>query len=259
MNIYWLGLDENCQPPATSGKCIEYPTHFRIDDVLFSAAAMGANVVRAHTLGISTGNPKSFQQNAGSENQFNDDALEVIDYALYRGAQLGLRFIVPLTDNYAWYHGGYHDFVDYAISAANLGESVDNCNWRPSRVVSGDDSCMAFWTSNSSTGLGTVPIDGFKTYVSTLLNHRNRYTGVLFKDDPAILAWESGNELQILGEPFVTWTADLARFIKVDVGAQQLVLDGRDQVHRGIDDAALAAEHVDMFTDHYYERFVRLR
>jgi hypothetical protein len=46
-----LGLDENV-PPGT----VAYPTQFRIADGLDTAKAMGATVVRAHTVGISTGN-----------------------------------------------------------------------------------------------------------------------------------------------------------------------------------------------------------
>jgi hypothetical protein len=74
--------------------------------------ALGANVVRAHTLGVSTGNNYSLQSAAGSST-FNLTALQSVDYALYRGSALGIRFIIPLTDNYNYYHGGYHDFVDY--------------------------------------------------------------------------------------------------------------------------------------------------
>jgi len=37
---------------------------------------------------------------------FNHTALDAADYAIYRGAQLGIRFIVPLTDNWKYYHGG---------------------------------------------------------------------------------------------------------------------------------------------------------
>ena len=45
-----------------------------------------------------------------------------------------------------------------------------------------------------------------------------------YKDDPAILAWETGNELYY---PSLAWTLELARHIKLDVGAKQLVMDGK--------------------------------
>ena len=171
-------------------------------------------MIRAHTLGVSTGGLKSYQAAAGSD-QFNFGALESIDYALSQGAKLGLRFIIPLTDNYNYYHGGYHDFVDYQVEQAN---GTDLCNPFPKRLMSVDDSCRAFFDSNATDGLGHTTIAGFKKYVSSLLNHRNKYSGLLLKDDPAVLAWETGNELFIKGEPFYNWTAKIATFIKQTVG-----------------------------------------
>ena len=37
------------------------PSHYRIDDAMLTAAAMGAGVIRGHTLGISTGNVLSYE------------------------------------------------------------------------------------------------------------------------------------------------------------------------------------------------------
>ena len=45
-----------------------------------------------------------------------------------------------------------------------------------------------------------------------------------YKDDPTILAWETGNELYY---PTLSWTLELARHIKQDIGAKQLVMDGK--------------------------------
>ena len=37
-------------------------------------------------------------------------------------------------------------------------------------------------------------IEDFKAYIRVIMTHVNRYTGVALKDDPTILAWETGNE-----------------------------------------------------------------
>ena len=44
------------------------------------------------------------------------------------------------------------------------------------------------------------------------------------------LPGETGNELYERGQPFVGWTQEIAAFIKHELGAKQLVLDGRQQV-----------------------------
>eukprot|EP01044_Picomonas_judraskeda_P010151 COSAG03_NODE_1288_length_4397_cov_11.788041_4_plen_122_part_00 len=89
-NMYWLGLDEN-----EGG--VDYPTKYRIEDGLRTAVGMGTAVIRSHSLGVSTGHPKAFEPALGV---FNDTALDAADYAVYMAEQLGLRLIVPLTDNY---------------------------------------------------------------------------------------------------------------------------------------------------------------
>ena len=77
-----------------------------------------------------------------------------------------------------------------------------------------------------------------------------------YKDDPTILAWESGNELYY---PSFHWTLGLARFIKDDLAARQLFLDGRLISRTGaypeLSDPALREEFralVDIVTDHLY-------
>lgn len=89
-NAYWLGLDEN-----VGG--VHYPTKFRVTDALETAAGLGWRVVRAHTLGISTGNALSFEPSLGV---FNASALDSADWAIAEATRLGLKLIVPLTDNW---------------------------------------------------------------------------------------------------------------------------------------------------------------
>ena len=61
-NLPGLGMDE--LPKR------EFPSRFRIDDALGTAALMGARVVRSHTLGISTGHEYSFWCNGWDTSNF---------------------------------------------------------------------------------------------------------------------------------------------------------------------------------------------
>jgi len=202
-NIYWLGLDENVGGVA-------YPTQFRVDDVFATALELGTNVVRGHTLGVSTGNSKSVEPNL---NVFNRTALQFIDYAVSVASKVGIRLVVPLTDNYHYYHGGKHDFTD----------------WRKL-----DES--RFYTD------ATVIAD-FKNYIRELLTHSNQYTGVVYSEDPTVLAWETGNEIS----PPASWTQQIADYIK-SIDKNHLVMDGR----YGVDQNAVTIPSVDLYSDHFY-------
>jgi mannan endo-1,4-beta-mannosidase len=203
-NIYWLGLDEN-----VGG--VNYPTHFRVDDAFSAVAEMGATVVRSHTLGISVGCSLCLEPSLGN---FNQTAFDSIDYAIQSAAEHHIHLVIPLVDNWHYYHGGKHTFTDW--------RSINNEN--------------KFFTDK------TV-IHDFEEYINTLLNHVNQYTGVAYKNDPTIMAWETGNELV----PPVSWTKTIADYIK-SIDNSHLVMDGTALVNTD----ALSLTNVDIYTQHYY-------
>jgi mannan endo-1,4-beta-mannosidase len=102
-NVYWLGLDENVIPPAGQPFYApfnaSYPTKGRITEVMQIMQAMGATMIRAHTLGVSVGNPLSVMPEDG---KINDAAFDTIDWSVYQAREHGIRLMVPLVDNYVW-------------------------------------------------------------------------------------------------------------------------------------------------------------
>jgi hypothetical protein len=100
-NVYWLGLDENVVPPAGepyyAPSHASYPTKGRITEAMAMVKALGGTMIRAHTLGVSTGNALSVMPTLG---EINEQAFDSIDWAVYQARQYGLRLLVPLTDNY---------------------------------------------------------------------------------------------------------------------------------------------------------------
>ena len=190
-------------------------TQFRVEDAIRTAVVeMGATVIRGHTLGISVGNPLSYESDL---NIFTQSGIDAIDQAIYIAKQYPVRLIIPLIDNYHYYHGGELTFT----------------NWR------GSDNQEDFYTNN-------IIINDFKGYISKLLNHVNKYTGVALKDEPMIMAWESGNEL---GNPMMptSWTLDICEYIK-NITDNQLFLDGR----YGLNNDELNMDCIDIVSDHYY-------
>ena len=211
-NEYWLGRDE-----TEDGRI---PTRYRIEDGLHTAAGMALGVVRSHTLGISTGHADAFEPRLGT---FNDSALDQTDYAISVAEWLGLRLILPLTNNGCHVAGCRQDYTRW------LGLS----------------NTSSFYTDEQAIG-------AFRTYVKRRLDHVNPYTGRRARDEPAIIAWESGNELTMLehndgGPPPAEWTCGLAHFIK-GIDANHLFMDGA----YGVDPNTLGCAAVDLHSNHYY-------
>ena len=228
-NLYWLGLDEN-----VGG--VDYPTHFRIDDAFSSVQKMGGTVVRSHTLGISTGCDKCLEP---SLNVFNDKAFESIDYSIKSAADHGVKLIIPLTDQWDYYHGGKHNFTEWR-GLSQPGQA----------------------RTNATDAFHHDPqvISDFKAYIAHLLNHTNQYTGIALKNDPTIMSWETGNELFTYGGSAggtaawsESWTQDIASYIK-SLSPKSLAADGRVGNSEGshILDQSLDNSAIDMMSDHHY-------
>ncbi|AEV84769.1 Endo-beta-mannanase [Actinoplanes sp. SE50] len=204
-NAYWLGLDEN-----VGG--IDYPTYFRIRDAIDTAKGMGMTVIRSHML-VSSGHPKTLLPS--KETGYNDDAFKTIDYAIAYAGQAGIRLILPLTDNWAYYHGGHADFTKpYGLPDA------------------------AFYTDPRV-------IADYQAYVWHVMQHVNPLTGKRYIDDPTIMAWELGNELEGMTPEWIG--ANAATF--AGWAPRQLIAAGR---RFDIDPDTLGAAAVDIVDVHYY-------
>ncbi|KAG0654464.1 hypothetical protein C6P46_001629 [Rhodotorula mucilaginosa] len=221
-NIYWLGLDENINWTPS------YPSHGRIREAMAISVAMGATTIRAHTLGVSTGHPLTLWPSAYNT---NSKAWDTIDYSIWAARNYGLRLIVPLTDNYAYYHGGKYDFIGWAGADTS-------------------DGSQFYYNSNV--------IKIFKDYITVLLSHTNQYTGVKIGEDPTILGFETGNELggYMLGggAPPASWTKNIAAHIK-SLAPSTLILDGTDGLTTyggDLGNTGVGLSSVDLVTDHFY-------
>lgn len=232
-NVYWLGLDENVIPPAGQPFYApfnaSYPTKGRVTEIMATVKALGGTMIRAHTLGVSTGNPLSVWP---AEGVVNAQAFDAIDWAVAQAREYGVRLLVPLTDNYDYYHGGKYDFLRWA--GFNLTQTSD----------ANSPLVQQFYTN------ATI-IEAFKGYVRTLLTHVNVYTNITYAEDPTIFAYETGNELggSVFGDMDVPveWLREIAGLVK-ELAPEKLVVDGT----YGINRTHFDVEEVDLFSDHFY-------
>ncbi|SCV71400.1 BQ2448_2988 [Microbotryum intermedium] len=231
-NIYWLCNDENIAnvPKGT-------PTDkSRVREALAIAVAMGANTIRL----ISCGTSVAYAQAMNPSYQVFGGAaqLDIHDYVVYAAGQYGLRIVMPLTDNYDYYHGGKYSYIRFVKqSEANYGASFLNTN-----AVYGP----------------------FRDYVNFVMNRVNSYNGIAYKNDPTIMAWETGNELGgYIGKenyPPLYWTNRVAGLIR-GLSPKSLIIDGSDGFYNYTTKAVapgVNVSNIDLMSDHGYPRNVAL-
>jgi len=212
------------------------------EDLILSAKQMNARVIRTYTLRVKSsgdvngvGSTKAIQ-GIGSWGQTQ---LVHLDRALQLANKHGVRLIIPFIDNWSWF-GGVAEF------AAFRGKARDS-----------------FFTDAQL-------IADFKSVLTTLLNRVNTLTGVAYKNDPAVLAWQLGNELCVGNmndwaaanyrqTPPASWASEMANHIR-SIDSNHLIMDGywSEAKYNGAniggnwDSNLLAIRNMDIMNVHYY-------
>ncbi|HPD28654.1 MAG TPA: hypothetical protein PLL20_01570 [Phycisphaerae bacterium] len=192
------------------------PNDYEINDALETVGQMGGQVVRIYALPIRRADDSDdVPRYITGPGEFNEKAFVALDRVLVAARRHGVRLIVPFIDQWSWWGG-------QAELAAFRGKAAKNC-----------------WTDPEL-------IDDYKQVIAFVINRRNTLTGVCYRDDPAILAWETGNELNAPA----SWTQQIAAFIK-SIDRNHLVIDGA--TYDTLPKSRLEDPNVDFVQTHHYE------
>ena len=180
----------------------------RIDTHMAEMAADGVTVLRTWMFDHETWH--GFESSKGV---YNDQQFAEFDYILYSAAQHNIR-VIPVFENYWEAYGG----IDTRLSWEGLGTGQSN-RWR-------------FFNQSACPGCFTQ----YQNYVSYALNRTNHYTGVKYKDDPAVFAWElmnepryegQGDDENVNGTTLRKWVDTMGAYIKG--------IDGNHMVDAGLE------------------------
>jgi mannan endo-1,4-beta-mannosidase len=191
------------------------PDEFEIRDALLSIKQLGGKVARIYVLSVrKQGESKNIIRHVEAPGVFNEEAFKALDKVMQIANETGVRVIIPLIDNWWWWGGPF----EYA---AFRGKNKEE-----------------FWTDPQL-------ISDFKKTVEFIVNRRNTYTGVLYKEDKALFGWETGNELEC---PF-SWTSEIASYIK-SLDQNHVVIEG---THKQIlTEEAISDTNIDVLSTHHY-------
>ncbi len=245
VNAYWVGLNDNVRDG--SGRPV-LPGHCELAQAFAGMRAMGANLVRCHTIGISAGTAKSFETSPGA---FNGANLDSADYAISQAKKQNIVLMVPLTDMYNYYHGGKGVFVHWAYQQNSSGLSDVPA---PEHLFDANGAEKAAGAENQFFQNSTACLRIrrlFFDYIDALMTHKNPYTGLTYADDPTIAILETGNEIYS-AKDYPEWTEAVAAHLK-KVAPNKLVADGSAATGLAVSDQpGLHAADVDILGAHYY-------
>ena len=194
---------------GTNNYYLGYVSDFMVDDVFEDMVAMNLKVVRTWGfIDVGTLNPDgSLSDNVDGEGHKNgvyyhywdpntnapainegENGLQNLDYVIYSAANYGIKLIIP--------------FVNYW---SDMGGMEQYARWI------GLSDKEVFYTNPTLKQY-------YKDYISALLNRENTYTGIQYKNDPTIFAWQLGNEPRCpgdtSGDTIVNWATEMSAYIK---------------------------------------------
>ena len=180
-------------------------------DAMASIQQLGGRVARIYTLSVGESS-NEVPRHVTAPGEFSEAPFVALDHAIAQASAHGIRLIIPFVDQWQWWGG----VAEYAAFRGLEPE--------------------AFWTDEQVR-------EDFKETIRFVLERTNTVTGVPYAEDPTILAWETGNELDAPTE----WTEEMVETIEA-LAPLQLIVDG----HYGIDPASLTNPDVDLVSNHYY-------
>ena len=185
----------------------QYMDKARIDNHFAELAADHVSVLRLWMFSHETWH--GFEPTKGV---YNEQEFSEFDYILQSAANHGIR-LIPTLENYWEAYGG----IDTRLTWEGLGTGQSN-RWR-------------FFNKTACPGCFTQ----YKNYVNYALNRVNHYSGVAYKNDPTIFAWDLMNEPRYEGQGTESTGGTTLRAWVDEMGAYIKGIDTNHMVYAGIE------------------------
>jgi hypothetical protein len=212
-----------------------FPDDFEIRDILEGLKRVGSRATRTFSLSVHSALDNRVPAYISGRRIYNEDAFRCLDRVIALCHQYDIRLIIPFIASQS-FPGirGVDEFSDLAGKPKG-----------------------AFWTDESVK-------NDFKHFLDFILNRRNTVNGLLYKEDPAILCWQLGNEFgSYAGDRKLSyaewtpriqqWCIEMAAYIKKqDPNHLLMEAGGTDR------EAMITDPNIDIISDHLYEYWNRM-
>jgi mannan endo-1,4-beta-mannosidase len=170
---------------------------------------------------------------------YNDTIFEGLDFLLSEMGKRGMHAVIYLNNTWDW-SGGYAQYLRWT-GGSNLppeGELSWEMYLSEASKYATCDSCHAL----------------FLRHVRHVVSRTNRYTGKSYAADPAIMAWQVGNEPRALGKEgkaaFAGWLREATALIRALDGNHLISIGSEGQLGCERDMALFEAIHADPNVDY---------
>ncbi|MGN0916475.1 MAG: cellulase family glycosylhydrolase [Succinivibrio sp.] len=191
---------------GTNNYYMHYGERSMITDVLDDAVALGINTIRVWGFMDGVNHDHTMQAEPGVYKK--DGALnsyDKLDFTVAEAKKRGIRVVIAFTNNWGdfggmpkyveWFKGNHHD--DFYKDP-----KIKEC---------------------------------YKAYVNNLVNHKNKFTGIVNKDEPTIMTWELANEPRAQsdksGDTLYKWAKEMSDYVR-SVAPNQLIALGTEGFFR---------------------------
>ena len=212
-----------------------FPDEYEIRDLLDGIRRLGGRATRTFSLSIYSPLDNGMPVYIEGHRKYNEDAFRCLDRVIALSHEYDVRLIIPFIASQTF--GGIRGVDEFSAIAG-----------KPKG---------AFWTDQEQKA-------DFKHFLDFLLNRKNTVNGIIYKNDPAILAWQLGNEFGSYpgdrglkydewSPKILDWSLEMAEYIK-KVDPNHLVMEAG-----GADREKLIADpNIDIISDHLYEYWNRM-
>lgn len=209
--------------PRGWGQYFKWPTPLEQENWIKALVGSGHRAMRVYVLSVSTPYDAACAREThilppatpGGLPRLNETAMVHYDRMIALADKHDLRLILPFIDHWKWWGGR----DQLAAFYGEQGEDLHNI----------DSKTYA----------------AYLNIIKQVITRKNTITGRYYRDEPAIMAWETGNELKESTPAFVSRTA---AYIKA-LDPNHLVIDG---TYLKVNRFSLDDPNVDIISNHFY-------
>jgi len=150
---------------------------------------------------------------------YNEESFIKLDYVLYTGSKYNIKFILTLCNNWDDF-GGIKQYLNWFASRENK-SVIEEQRINVIRSQINENNIFDYNKfdniSHDDFFLKDTIKNWYKAYVKYLLNRKNFYTGLEYKNDNSIMAFELINEPESsdkTGKIIYKWLSEMSKFFK---------------------------------------------